>query len=228
MSRLSRINRYINPLFAPDASKTWIDGLLGIRSSISSGFWIDIFGGYKYTESDVFFNPSMYGWINDGFNNVSMVFQPNSQRFQAGASLKYDYRDIFGFYLNGTYNHYTVEFNDTWKKWKNKVTGIPASMETKPYGKPSATVNAGVHFKPAAPLTLNLDYNMLSGIYAYHDGDDLLMKSINDVRFRGSWKFNGMFNVYAQFNNLLFQKHEMFYGYPLQPFTAMAGLNINF
>ncbi|MDR3266560.1 MAG: TonB-dependent receptor, partial [Tannerella sp.] len=130
MSQLSRTNRYINPTFMPDASKSWIEGCLGVRSSISSGFWIDIFGGYKYTESDVFFNPSMSGW-DDGFNNVSMVFQPNSQRLQAGASLKYDYKSIFGFYLNGTYNHYTVEFTDT---WKNRETHIPNNTETKPYG----------------------------------------------------------------------------------------------
>jgi hypothetical protein len=225
MSQLSRINRYINPLFAPDASRTWIDGLLGIRSSIGSGFWTDISGGYKYTESDVFFNPSMYNWINDGFNNVSMVFQPHSQRLQAGASLKYDYRNLFGFYLNGTYSYYTLKFSDT---WKNRATGIPATVETKPYGKPSLTVNAGIHVKPVAPMTLNLDCSMLSGMYVYNNGKDLNMKPVGDLRLRGAWKFSNTFDVYAQFNNLLFRKHEMFYGYPLQPFTAMAGLNINF
>ncbi|MDR2384780.1 MAG: hypothetical protein LBD80_03820 [Tannerella sp.] len=224
MSSMARINRYINPAFPPDVSKSWIDGLLGIRSSISSDFWIDIFGGYKYTESDVFFNPSMYAWINDGFNNVSMIFQPNSQRLQIGASLKYDYRNLFGFYVNGTYHHYTVEFVD---KWKNRETGIPNSTETKPYGKPAAVLNAGINVKPIVPLILNLDYSMLSGMYVYY-GDNSIMKSINDLHFRGSWKFNNTFVVYAQFNNLLFQKQEMYYGYPLQPFTAMAGLNINF
>jgi hypothetical protein len=225
MSRLSRINRYINPAFMPDASRTWADLNLGIRSNVGPGFWTDIFGGYKYTESDVFFNPSMYSRINDGFNNVSMVFQPNSQRIQAGASLKYDYKSVFGFYLKGVYNHYTVKFTDT---PRNREAHIPNDAEPGPYGKPAAVINAGVHVKPTAPLTLNLDYSMLSGMYVYYNGKNSTMKSINDVRLRSSWQFNNTFSVYAQFNNLLFQRQEMFYGYPLQPFTAMAGLNINF
>jgi hypothetical protein len=225
MSRLSRTNRYINPAFMPDASRTWIDGLLGVRSNLASGFWVDIFGGYKYTEADVFFNPSKYGWINGGFNNVSMVFQPDSRRFQLGASLKYDYKSVFGFYFKGTYNHYTHTFAET---WKNRITGIPNEEEAlKTYGKPTLLINAGIRVKPNAPLTLNLDYSMLSGMYVYSI-QTAAMKSVNDVRLRGSWQFNDTFSAYAQLNNLLFQKHEMFYGYTLQPFTAMAGLNINF
>jgi hypothetical protein len=187
---------------------------------------MDIFGGYKHTEADVFFNPSMYVWIEDGFNNVSMLFQPNSQRLQLGASLKYDYRSVFGFYLKGTYNHYINKFAET---RKNRVTGIPNEDENlKPYGKPAVLINAGISVKPAAPLTLNLDYSMLSGMYVYYNGDNSAMKSVNDLRLRGAWQFNDTFGAYAQFNNLLFQRHEMFYGYTLQPFTAMAGLNINF
>ncbi|MDR0835638.1 MAG: TonB-dependent receptor [Tannerella sp.] len=232
LSQISRINRYVNPEFMPDASRSWVDGRLGVRSSITSGFWIDIFGGYKYTESDVFFNPSMLGGMKYGFNNVSMIFQPNTQRLQVGASLKYDYKSVFGFYLKGTYNNYTVKHNET---WKNRVTGIPnsATDEIEPYGKPALVINAGINVKPTAPLTLNLDYSMLSGMYVYYYGENLTcenltMKTINDLYLRGSWQFNNTFSVYAQFNNLLFQKQEMFYGYPLQPFTAMAGLNINF
>ena len=225
MSQLSRINRYVNPAFPPDASKTWLDGQLGVRSSIASGLWIQIFGGYKYTEADVFFNPSMYPWINDGFNNVSTVYQPNSQRLQIGASLKYDYKNIFGFYLKGTYNHYTLTNEDT---WKNRINDIADNEDINPYGKPTVTVNMGLYAKPVTPLTLNLDYNILSGMYAYYNGENMKMKSVNDLRLRASWQFSNMFSLYAQLNNLLFQRQELIFGYPLQPFTAMAGFNINF
>jgi hypothetical protein len=144
---------------------------------------------------------------------------------QIGALLKYDYKSVFGFYLKGMYDHYMVEFTNI---RKNTKTHIPNSAEAKPYGRPAVTVNAGVHVKPVAPLTLNLDYSMLSGMYVYYNGENSIMNPINDLRLKGSWQLNNTFGVYAQFNNLLFQRQEVFYGYPLQPFTAMAGLNVNF
>ena len=226
MADISRTNRYINPAFTVDASKTWADIKLGISSSASAGLWFDIFAGYKYTESDVLFNPSSYFWINNGFNNVSMAFQPNTQRLQLGATLKYDYKQVVDFYIKGVYNHYNLKYRSTWKNTFGAV-GLGEDDEMKAYGKPSLVVNAGVNVRPVNPLTLSLDYCMMSGIYAYVN-ENVKMDAINDLRLRASWKFNDTFSVYAQFNNLLFQKQELYYGYPLQPFSAMAGFNVNF
>ncbi len=228
MAELSRTNRYINPLFTADASKTWADLKLGVRSSAAAGLWFDIFAGYKYTESDVFFNPSSYDWVNNGFNNVSMAFQPTTQRLQVGAALKYDYKHIVDFYLKGVYNHYNLKYLDTWKN-SYAVDGLNEDSDLEAYGRPSFEANAGINIRPVKPLTVNLDYGMMSGMYANLSREgNVKMKMINDLRLRGSWKFNDTFSVYAQFNNLLFQKQELYFGYPLQPFSAMAGFNVNF
>ena len=228
MAELSRTSRYINPAFTADASKTWADLKLGIRSSASAGLWFDIFAGYKYTESDVLFNPSSYPWVNNGFNNVSMIFQPTTQRIQAGATLKYDYRKIVDFYVKGVYSHYNIKNVDTWKN-QYATTGMMEDDDSlEAYGKPSFVANAGINVRPVKPLTLNLDYCMMSGMYAYTGKENVKMNAINDLRFRASWKFNDMLAAYAQFNNLLFQKHELYYGYPLQPFSAMVGVSVNF
>ena len=235
MAELSRTNRYINPAFTPDATRTWADLKLGVRSSAAAGFWFDVFAGYKYTESDVFYNPSSFYWINEGFNNVSMIFQPTVQRIQAGVTFKYDFQQIVDFYLKGVYDHYMLSYTNT---WKNRYAGylLDENSELKAYGKPVFTGNAGINVRPVKPLTLSLDYCLMYGMYAnlynYSEmktlNDNTEMKTINDLRFRASWKFNDMFSLYAQFNNLLFQKQALYYGYPLQPFTAMAGFNINF
>jgi len=227
MAELSRVNRYVNPAFTADASKTWADLKIGVRSAAAAGFWFDIFAGYKYTESDVFFNPSFYNWINDGFNNVSMVFQPTSQRYQAGATLKYDYMHVVDFYLKGVYNYYDLKYTETWKNGY-AVRSPDENSELKPYGKPVFTGNAGINVRPVKPLTLCLDYCMMSGLYAKNGYIPVEMKNIHDLRFRPSWKFNDTFSLYLQFNNLLFQQQSLYYGYPLQPFSAMAGLNVNF
>ena len=228
MAELSRFNRYLNPAFTPDASRTWADLKIGLRSSAVTGFWFDLFAGYKYTESDVFFNPSSYLWINDGFNNVSLIFQPTSQRIQGGVTLKYDYQHIFDIYIKGVYDSYTLIYIDTWKN-RSAVKDIDEKSELKPYGKPDFVGNAGINVRPIKPLTFNLDYCMMSGMYAHNFiGDDLKMKTIHDLRFRSSWIFNDMFSIYAQFNNVLFQKQSLYYGYPILPFSAMAGFNVHF
>ena len=226
MAEISRMNRYINPAFTADASKTWADLKLGIRSSSTAGLWFDVFAGYKYTESDLLFNPSSFPWVNNGFNNVSMAFQPTTQRIQAGATLKYDFQKVVDFYVKGVYNYYNVKNSDTWKN--TYVTNGMADDELKAYGRPSFVANAGINIRPVKPLTLALDYCMMTGMQAYTGEESVKMKAINDLRFRASWQFNDMIGAYAQFNNLMFQKHEMYYGYPMQPFSVMVGAAVNF
>jgi hypothetical protein len=229
MAEISQLNRYLNPAFMPDASETWADLKIGVNSNVSHGLWFGLYGGFKYTESDVFYNPSSYSRIDDGFNNVSMIFQPNSQRFQLGASIKYT-QDIFDFYLNGQYNYYSLKNVESWKN--SYVMGIEdlivRNEDMKAYGKPAAVVNAGIKIRPLKPLSIGVDYSMLSGMYAYVNMENVKMKTVNDMKLRASWTFSNSFGIYAQLNNLLFQKHEMFYGYPLQPFNAMGGFNFNF
>ena len=235
MAELARTNRYVNPAFTADASKTWADLKLGVRSSPTAGFWFDIFAGYKYTESDVFFNPSYFNWINDGFNNVSTIFQPTTQRIQAGVSLKYDFQHTVDFYLKGVYDYYMLTYSESWKN-DRAIPGIDEFSELKAFGKPTFTGNAGVHVRPVKPLTIGLDYCLMSGMYANlgqftrldTEYGNVKMKAVHDLRFRSSWKFNDMFSVYVQCNNLLFQKQALYYGYTLQPFSAMAGFNLNF
>ena len=237
MAELSRTNRYVSPEFTAFSSKTWADLKIGIRSAAAAGFWFDVFGGYKYTESDVFYNPSSIIRINEGFNNVSMVFQPTSQRIQVGATLKYDHQHVVDFYLTGVYDYYVLKNNESWKN-DYAVPLWDENSKLRAYGRPNLTINAGVNVRPVSPLTFALDYCMMSGLYAYFPASfsvpasdnsyEIKMKSIHDLRFRTSWKFSDKFSVYAQFNNLLFQKQALYYGYNLQPFTAMAGFNINF
>jgi hypothetical protein len=233
MAEISRVNRYYNPLFTADASKTWADLKLGIRSSVATGLWFDIFASYRYTESALFFNPSQLDFGNDvGFRNFSMPFQPTSIFIQPGASLKYDYRKIFGIYVRGVSNYYQLTRQDT---WKNDYTNVKSNDEIKAYGVPSLELSAGANVRPVPSLNISLDYTLLSGMYArIGDRDDpriredVKMKDLNDLRLRVLWLFNDTFSVYLQCNNLMFKRHELYYGYQLQPFSAMAGFNVNF
>jgi len=230
MASLSRVNRYINTAFTADASRTWADLTAGIRTCPTAGLWFDVFGGYKYTEADVFFNPSQFNYEDNMFGNFSLAYQPTSQRFNVGAEVKYEYRHDFDVYLKGIYYSYTLKA-PTKPSWKYTYgSQIPTTSDelSIPYGKPTFTLNAGVNVHPLKPLTLSLDYAALSGIHAYIDNKDFKMKTVNDLRFKAAWQFKEQFSLYAQFNNLLFQRQQLYYGYPVYPFTAMAGLCLSF
>jgi outer membrane cobalamin receptor len=65
-------------------------------------------------------------------------------------------------------------------------------------------------------------YTQLGGAGEYK------MNNINELNLTGTYTFNDTFGVYAKLNNILCQKYEVYYGYPLQSFSAMIGVNINF
>jgi outer membrane cobalamin receptor len=54
------------------------------------------------------------------------------------------------------------------------------------------------------------------------------MKNINELNLTGTYTLNDTFGLYLKLNNVLFQKYELYYGYPMQSFSAMIGVNINF
>ena len=69
-----------------------------------------------------------------------------------------------------------------------------------------------------------MDYNLLTNRYT----PQVKMKNINELNLTGIYDLNDTFGFYVKLNNLLFQKQELYYGYPLQRFSAMVGVNINF
>ena len=70
---------------------------------------------------------------------------------------------------------------------------------------------------------------MATDRYTELDGaNPLKMNNINELNLTGSYTFNDIFGVYAKLNNILFQEYELYYGYPMQKFSAMVGVNINF
>ena len=42
------------------------------------------------------------------------------------------------------------------------------------------------------------------------------------------YNINKTFSVNVQLNNVLFQKYDIYYGYPAQGFNLMGGINVNF
>jgi hypothetical protein len=221
--RLSRENRYIDPYISVTPSRTWLDAVAGVKSGILPGFWFNIFGGYKATSDDYFFIPYM---TPEGFGNVSRVLPLDSKLIRGGVELKYAYRKLFELSLKGIYNHWNEEKDDL--NDQLATADFRLIPKRKAYGRPSMELEAGVSVRPVEKLSLAFDYYLARGrktlLYGYNED----MKDINELNFTASYAFNDTFGAYIKMKNLLFKQYEFIYGYPLQGFSIMGGVNVNF
>lgn len=216
MYDISQVNRYINPTMELLPSRNFLDATIGIKSGIVPGFWFDVFGGYKITKNDVFFIPGYY-YSKNYFGNVSNAFQADADHLFAGINLKYSYQELFDINVKGVYNHWKVKSPDD------------SNVTYAAYGKPKMEFTAGVTVRPIPKLSASLDYYLATDRKTMAIGyGEKKMKNINELNLTGTYTFNDTFGVYLKLNNVLCQKYEMYYGYPLQSFSAMIGVNINF
>ena len=89
--------------------------------------------------------------------------------------------------------------------------------------------SAGLAVRPIRPLEVALNYNLATGRYMRIGGAETYkMNNINELNLTAAYNLNDTFGVYAKLGNILCQKYELYYGYPMQGFNAMIGVNINF
>jgi hypothetical protein len=202
-------------------SRTWFDAKAGIRSSVTRDFWLNVFAGYKVIENAVFFVP----YRNDlsQFGNYSAAFQPDATILDVGMALRYSFRRQVDVSLRGVYHNCSFDRGDN----DARTFGLQPE-EMLPFGFPETEINAGITVRPVQPLTLALDYYLGAGRCTLLYGEVVNMDNLNDLNLKASWNFNDTFGVYARLNNLFASRQELWYGYPMQGFNAMAGININF
>ncbi len=219
MYDLTSINRYANPIEAVTPSFNWLDAKIGLQSGVAPGFWFDVFGGYRVTDNDYYFMTYTLLRSDGVFNYLKMRDCIDSKQLFVGADLKYSYQQLFDIHLKGVYNNWTMEFGEDY---------VPGGKLDNPIGKPVMEITAGVAVRPIKKLTASLDYYLATGRKAEVFGVDYDMKNINELNLTGTYNVNDTFGVYVKLHNLLFQKYELYYGYPMQSFSAMVGVNINF
>ena len=222
MYQTSLVNRYANPSVQITPSRNWLDATIGVKSGVAAGFWFDIFGGYKMTSSDVLFVPSS-DFEEGHFGNFSEAVEDiDTKQFFVGANLKYSYLDYFDISLKGVYNQWTATYGDEW------IGSANEDLEHA-WGKPEMEINANLTIRPVEHLSILLDYYLATGRYTQLNGsEEVEMDNINELNLMGMYTFNDTFGVYVKLNNVLCQEYELYYGYPMQNFSAMIGLNINF
>lgn len=223
MYETALVNRYVNPTEELMPSRNWLDANLGIKSGVVPGFWFDVFAGYKITSSDVLYLPSRV-FEQDGFGNFAEAMSDiNTKRFFAGVNLKYNYQKLFEINLKGVYNNWKANYGDSW------IGGEANAELDRVWGKPTAEINAGVTVRPIDKLAVDVNYYLATERYTQLGGnEEVNLNNINELNIRGMYNINKTFSVNVQLNNVLFQKYDIYYGYPAQGFNLMGGINVNF
>ncbi|GHV20459.1 hypothetical protein FACS1894174_02350 [Bacteroidia bacterium] len=208
-------NRYVSPEIRVRDSRTPFDGKIGVQGSPSGNLWFDFFAGYKIVKNEHFFGTYLIpaGMIFPTYMDANVI--------KLGGTLKYNYQDVLNLGLKMTYYNWDVILADP--------DSHPEVIELEPWGKPDfeAELTAGYKF-PRLPLRLDAFYRLETGRKALAPTGSEGMKNINNLGASGTYTVNDTFSVFVKVNNLLFQKYDLFYGYPAQNFSIMAGVNILF
>jgi hypothetical protein len=223
-------NRYTHPGLRLWDSRTPLDGTAGIKFLPLRNISVDIFGGYKITKDEHFFIPTM------SFNSLALYGTASDALFQdahtikAGADVKYIFQDIFEIDLKGVYY-----------KWDIKEGNSNLTDNRQAWNRPNFVADLNTAYRMTAiPLKFNLMYHGEFGrktldpvlidsfSSAVSSPVELKMKDIHDLSLKATYSVNKFFSAYLSTNNLLFQKQDIWYGYPAQNFNIMAGINVLF
>lgn len=229
-------NRYVNLWSRVEYSKTLYDAKVGFKSGALDGFEFDLFAGYKKTDKDHLFLYTHSGFDMTGviksWANVSTPIYANVGTGQVGGLIKTNlipYTDLSAKLVAYFYNvKYTGSYSGVHPSFLDK------NLAKKAWGRPTFTFELNADVKPIDKLLLSLNYMYAGGRKTFFVSnfatvsEVLKMKDINELNFRGEYQLTDWLSINARLNNILFQKYELQYGYPLQGFNVLGGLNFKF
>lgn len=200
-------NRYVYPVERILDSRTYLDGTAGLRYLPVSSLSLDVFAGYRLTEDEHFFFP-LYEQTSG--RTVMAGNYGTAKVVKLGARMNYAWQDLFGIGLKGTFYRWDV-------------------TETEAYHKPRFEAETDVYFRaPDIPLRMDLVFKGLFGRIAPQPPEGGLSGEALDLSVKASYAVTPFFFVNLSVNNLLFQKYDIWYGYPAQKFNIMGGISILF
>lgn len=218
-------NRYVDPILRITDSRSMFDGTFGVKASPMGNFTFDLFTGFKRVNDDHFFLTAFPVTVRrddpvtalGGGMIVPAIFDANV--FKLGGSLSYKYMDLFDLSLKATYYNCSVS---------SDADGLDPDLE-KPWNRPDFVTDLTLGYNVGEiPLRLEAAYHLETGRKSYANYETVGMKNINNLTISGNYIVNDTFSIFARANNLLFQKYDLFYGYPAQNFGIMGGISVRF
>ena len=216
-------NRYVSPDYRVYDSKSPADATLGFNFSILPNLGIDLFTGYKWIMDEHFYVGNAVAGDDSSIKPRIIPLYMNAETFKLGGILKYSWPDIFETRVKLTYNQWKVD------KWSTLVDPGEMNLDLVAWNKPSFTgdVNVGFHVSDL-PLWADIGYHLETGRKTLYHNEITNMRDIHAMNVQGTYTFKENFSAFARINNFLFQKYDLWYGYPAQNFNIAGGISIKF
>jgi hypothetical protein len=218
-------NRYVSTSYRVPDSRSPMDAVLGWKNNLPGIGWIDVFAGYAIIKDEHFFVPNYVSplYSNPADRTIIDIITDirDVNLLKAGLRAKYQYQDIVEAGIKVQYNH-----------WDVKDTPSMGFISAPAWNRPAIEMDFNAAYTFNIPLRLDLMYHLETGRKALGFQSPYLriedMKDIHELSLKANYTFNDAFSVFAQGNNLLLQKYDLWYGYPSQGFNVMIGGSIKF
>ncbi|MBR5532011.1 MAG: hypothetical protein IKU59_01700 [Bacteroidales bacterium] len=217
-NKMSAQNIYINPTEQLSNTYTAANAIMGVAFNYYPAITIKVYGGFK-TSTDALFDVRNIETITDGkITSYEVVdYTPiDAYRWLGGANVAFKLKKI----LEG-------EVKWTLNKWRSR-SGEGEILSALP--KNEWSVKLGV--KPIKNLTINANFYMGMGRgYRYQNEYGNVfekMSDIYDLNLGANYSLNKMISFYLQWNNILSQNYDIYYGMPAQRMHFLLGASIKF
>lgn len=234
---MSTVNRYFNPSSLLGNSYSPIDAAAGIKIGPFAGFRAQISGGYAIVNNQQTPWMPLILYVNDsgsdadsypgyfGFEHstVSTIYSGiNMKGWHIAAGLGYKFKEIAELKFDFKYSPQDGE------------KGYMFSQD-----RPEYVLNANLNISPVSKLKINLNYEYRGNrnywtSYSYSSDPVITeyeptgLKNISLLSLGASYQINHIFSIFAQFNNILNKKWDIYYGLGAQKFNAQGGISVLF
>ena len=218
-SKISVRNIYINPTKQLANTYTAANAVMGVLFNYYPNFTVRLYGGFK-TSSDALFDVRYNETINDGViasREVVDYMAIDAYRWLGGADINFKFKKI----LEG-------EVKWVLNKW-NSRSGEGEILSALP--KSEWNVKVGVN--PIENLSFNVNFYMGIGRgYRYENEMGVFvnekMGDIYDLNLSAVYSLNKLISFNLQWNNILSQHYDIYYGMPAQRMHFLLGAAIKF
>ena len=208
-----------NPFVGSDISvraknvKLGFDG--GVRTNIGEVIDLHLGVRYRHTDNDPFY--LVQGKMAGGYavENMFDVFYDESYLTSVLADVRWLAFDKVTVDAGATFNNYRLTVLD------------------QPLYRPKYEARLKLNYCPVQSLSLYSSFLFQDGLFARNQSPLLTvpsmeLKPVMDLGLGADYRFNDQLGVFVKVNNLLHQKYQLYYNYPVNGIEFFAGLKMTF
>ena len=222
-------SRYYKPGIVVKPSFTFVDLEAGVKMGEIEGFRLDVFGGFKRTDDAHFpvMDQVLYAepdaepepvteWIAKGtlvpaYGNLSHSHIGGLIRWNIWSPLDISFRLKKNFY-----------------KVKEARIGESEIEDAEAWNLPDVEADVRVVVQTSNEVKFTVDYYLASGRWSFFNGENVKMKSINDLNAGMIYNITPAISLNVRVHNILSKKYDIWYGHPAQTINILGGFAFQF